>query len=361
MRRFGMCLVMLCSAAMFGQRAIAQITVTASDVSAEFAVGNITTNQYDSTTTSFNIGAPGSSSWDFSGLVRSSGVTLTSVAAGGTPYTSRFPGATYALQTAVLYQGIPAIAYIYFQLGTNLANLGQAAAVQSGAATIVATNTPAQLLYALPSTLGTSWTTSYLDTTIISLDGVPMTGSGVHHNASFVVDAYGPMTIPGGTVRQALRIRKVDSTFSTPAGTRARVVGFIFLAKDGTLIQLNASGGTDPDSGTIAVAPPSSWQTSTPTSVERTASSAPGFALGVNYPNPFNPSTLIRYSLPVRSNVSLVVVNELGQQVATLVDGQEEAGDHTVRFDGTGLASGAYFYRLTAGSFVQTRRFILLR
>ena len=80
-----------------------------------------------------------------------------------------------------------------------------------------------------------------------------------------------------------------------------------------------------------------------------------------NYPNPFNPTTTIRYALPSRSHVALAVFNTLGQEVATLVNESQDAGHHDVRFDTSGLASGVYFYRLRAGEYVQTRRLMLLR
>ena len=85
------------------------------------------------------------------------------------------------------------------------------------------------------------------------------------------------------------------------------------------------------------------------------------FLLEQNYPNPFNPSTTIRYGLPSRSHVTLTVVNTLGQEVATLVQGEQEAGFHEAVFDATGLASGVYLYRLTAGSYVETRKLVLVR
>jgi hypothetical protein len=85
------------------------------------------------------------------------------------------------------------------------------------------------------------------------------------------------------------------------------------------------------------------------------------FTLEQNYPNPFNPSTMIRYGLPHKSAVLLTVFNTLGQQVAQLVSGEQEAGYHEVRFDASGLSSGLYFYNLQAGDFVATKQLLLLK
>jgi len=86
-----------------------------------------------------------------------------------------------------------------------------------------------------------------------------------------------------------------------------------------------------------------------------------GFRLEQNYPNPFNPTTTIRYALPVRSHVMLTVFDALGQQVANLVDAMEEPGEHNVGFDGNGLATGVYFYRLRAGEYLTTKRLLIIR
>ncbi len=79
-----------------------------------------------------------------------------------------------------------------------------------------------------------------------------------------------------------------------------------------------------------------------------------------NYPNPFNPSTTIRYGLPNRSRVILAVFNTLGQRVALLQNGEQEAGYHEAKFDANGLSSGVYFYRLSAGEFMQTKKLLLV-
>jgi hypothetical protein len=85
------------------------------------------------------------------------------------------------------------------------------------------------------------------------------------------------------------------------------------------------------------------------------------FMLDQNYPNPFNPRTTIRYALPEGADVRLSVFNTLGQEVAVLVEGRQEAGYHEAKFDGSALASGVYFYRLRAGAFVLSRSLVLIR
>ena len=85
------------------------------------------------------------------------------------------------------------------------------------------------------------------------------------------------------------------------------------------------------------------------------------YALEQNYPNPFNPSTQIRYQVPGASVVRLAVYDVVGREVSVLVNDRREAGVYEVRFDATNLASGVYFYRLQAGTFVETKRLLLLR
>ncbi len=85
------------------------------------------------------------------------------------------------------------------------------------------------------------------------------------------------------------------------------------------------------------------------------------YALFQNYPNPFNPGTVIRYQLSAASDVQLVIYNQLGQKVKTLVNERQETGKYSLTFDASDLSSGIYYYKITAGSFVQIRQMILIK
>ena len=98
------------------------------------------------------------------------------------------------------------------------------------------------------------------------------------------------------------------------------------------------------------------------TGVKSDAKNIPAkFSLNQNYPNPFNPTTTIGYSLPKAAPVSLKIYDILGREVANLVNEEKPAGSYQVNFDASKLASGTYIYRLTAGSFSQIKKMILLK
>ena len=80
-----------------------------------------------------------------------------------------------------------------------------------------------------------------------------------------------------------------------------------------------------------------------------------------NYPEPFSPVTSIRYELPEAAEVRLEVFDLMGRRVAVLVDGRQEQGRYTARFDGANLASGLYVYRLTVGAAMQSRTMLLTK
>lgn len=105
----------------------------------------------------------------------------------------------------------------------------------------------------------------------------------------------------------------------------------------------------------FGVAPVTQPQVSTIEEVAHT------FALNANYPNPFNPSTVISFSLPTESNTRLVVYNVIGQEVATLLNGMQTAGEHSVTFNASNLPSGIYYYKLDAAGISQIQKMVLAR
>jgi uncharacterized membrane protein len=85
------------------------------------------------------------------------------------------------------------------------------------------------------------------------------------------------------------------------------------------------------------------------------------FTLEQNYPNPFNPSTSIKFSLPKASVVKLVIYDLLGKEIRTLVNEMRQPGTYSEMFDASSLASGVYFYRITAGDFTDVKKIVLIK
>jgi hypothetical protein len=120
------------------------------------------------------------------------------------------------------------------------------------------------------------------------------------------------------------------------------------------LLDLGMDGTVD-DSTTVA---------GTPLGVENGAGhggTPAAFALLRNYPNPFNPSTTVRYEVPERSYVTLKVFDVLGREVATLVDRVEEPGSKRVNWDAAELPGGVYYLRMAAEGFTSTGKMLLVR
>ena len=128
----------------------------------------------------------------------------------------------------------------------------------------------------------------------------------------------------------------------------------------GTKVNLNSisfynKGFCVGDSGTILYYPLKI------TSVESNKAKRIEYTLSQNYPNPFNPTTTIKYSIPIRANVQIKIFDVLGKEVGTLVNEQKAPGEYEVKFDGSGLLSGIYFYRIIAGTYIQTNKMVFLK
>ncbi|MFZ4622474.1 MAG: T9SS type A sorting domain-containing protein, partial [Bacteroidota bacterium] len=99
----------------------------------------------------------------------------------------------------------------------------------------------------------------------------------------------------------------------------------------------------------------------TVTGVNEPVLSAGNFQLSQNFPNPFNPSTRITYELPVSSPVTLKVYDVMGKEITTLVNERKDAGTYSAEFTAPHIASGVYFYTITAGEFTATKKLVLMK
>ena len=225
---------------------------------------------------------------------------------------------------------------------------------------------------------GTSWThvstgLENTDVTALAVSGVNLFAGTVGHGNYCGVylstnngTSWTKMTVSSSSEIYVLALSGTNLFAGTPSGVILFINNGTSWTKVGTGFPAGAVYGLAiSDSYLFAATQSGVWRrplSEMITSADVQTTNPPvDFGLQPNYPNPFNPSTTIRYGLPSRSHVTLTVFNTLGQQVATIVQGEQEAGFHEAVFDASGLASGVYLYRLQAGDFVQTKRLLLLR
>jgi photosystem II stability/assembly factor-like uncharacterized protein len=159
-------------------------------------------------------------------------------------------------------------------------------------------------------------------------------------------------TLYGGSgMSAAMSVDSGQTWWEVSAGLGTLRINSLSVSGDNLLAGTDVSGvwARPLSEMVVSVGSPSRWE------------ARAGFSLDQNYPNPFNPSTTIKYELSRTSHVNMSVYDMLGRQVSVLVKERKDAGVHEVRFDGVGLASGVYFYKLQAGDFVQTRKLVLMK
>jgi len=330
----------------------AQITITGNDVLNIFAVGNSTTIHQDTLQSTVDIGSPGGgNNWDFTGLQTILLSDIMSVDIISTPYANMFPGADFCLHDIFNFQGFIGDRYTYSSVDGFVDNMGGAFLVSAlPGFPVFFENDPDRHTLQNPTTYNSQWMQTYTSTTTIS--GLPPTVVSVSLNA--IVDAYGTMTLPGGSSYAALRLREETLTSGVTS------VSYNFVTLSGAQVSIVAADASPPNSGTIT-AESTSYNIAIVTSIKNISGLPQNFDLTQNYPNPFNPSTKIEYSIPEESFVQLIVYDFLGNEVATLVNAEQSAGSYRADFSGAELSSGIYIAKLLAGNFSKTIKMALLK
>ncbi|MBI3189387.1 MAG: T9SS type A sorting domain-containing protein [Ignavibacteriales bacterium] len=162
---------------------------------------------------------------------------------------------------------------------------------------------------------------------------------------------------PGGIVTS--QFFEYDNGYSVASVIAPGQAYWVKSSSAGTLTVCNPC--TFNAKNAIKIVPTNELPPPPPQASENVVTKPTTYSLSQSYPNPFNPSTLIKYSLPNDEYVTLKVFNLIGQEVATLVDGVQEAGYKSVEFDAKNLPSGIYFYKLNAGSFSDIKKTVLMR
>lgn len=296
-------------------------------------------------------------SWDFSTLAAtgdSQVVVYLNPAA--TPYSSTFPSATVAAE----FQDSGAGVFMYYAASaTHIASLGLATEQLA----IAYSN--AEVLLTYPFT----YDSQFSDVAYASYD----LDSLIHieQNVAITVhaDGYGMLTTPNGamsTLRLKIVQERVDSAYfmgfpmfvmiSRSTSYEWYSAQHKFPVFGVSHIETSVNGIVSRSKVVSLIGSPGT------TGVEERAEVPQKLLLEQNFPNPFNPSTTIRYFLPDAGKVSLEVFNLVGQKVATVVDNEyRPAGGHEATFAAVDLPSGVYLYRLTAGPQVETRKFTLVK
>lgn len=174
---------------------------------------------------------------------------------------------------------------------------------------------------------------------------------------------FGTLTTPDGDIEVLALLNNYEVTLYMegidPASFTEKVL--VFISKEGHQLNVMLSENS-PSSGNATI----DWMeyiriVYNPNSVSDLDNAARKFSLSPNYPNPFNPGTMIRYELKETSNVSLKIYDQLGKEVAELINEEKPAGTYETKFDAGELASGIYFCQLKAGDLIATQKLMLMK
>ncbi len=308
-------------------------------------------------------GSGGPNVWDFSSRSYGTDYILTSVSTVDVPSVDSFPTANMALRTVVTGDTIWTV---FNSVASSLTTLGTVSKY-SGSLYYIVYQSPTPD-WVFPIGYNSSWTSHRL-----TVQSTGFTTTYTYDTTQNVVDAWGTVKYGSNSIA-CLRVISTEKILlktydnlndlldtSLTTNTTANFIGsgFKYLVS-GTHSVSNGYEGFNGSISNDLLNSPTDVQQITDGDLPKT------FELSQNYPNPFNPSTEINFSVPVRSQVNLSVYDILGRQVNALVDGSMSAGNYVVDWNGTNragepVASGVYFYKLTAGNYSAAKKMVLLK
>lgn len=317
-------------------------------------IGDSFTTKYMDTT-GVNEGSSGSNiAWDFSSLIATGEQwNVQYVDPSEAPNNTLYPNA----DLAVSYDGL---AHTFYDTdGNSVYSLG--VAYEEFAMVYSNSEKVAEFPFTLSSTFVDSFNASY------ELgEGLETRNSG---RIKMAGDAFGTIVLPDGSTRAALRV-KIDRESSDtllvtgiPIGINTfRSTTYQWYINENKYPVLGISYVEMQTNGIISKYKQIDYNTETPTDInEEPKQIVNEFELSQNFPNPFNPSTIISYSIPQSSFVTLKVYDIIGNEVATLVNQNQQAGKYDIRFDARNLSNGVYMYSIKTDNFTSTKKMILMK
>jgi len=339
--------------------AVSQINLTVTDAQAFYAPGKswryFENTKFNGTV---NIGTASSSaqSWSFPTISYTDTVRIDNMLPSSTPYASKFLRATHARRAIQSSGGTTSTYYEFTRITTDsLIELGDVLRLEGGGVDTTVYSFQTHLSVLFPLTYGKS--SSYRDSTVMG------PGSWYIQRSTTTCDGFGTVSSPFGTF-QAVRQKQttISQTFFGGVSFSADTsVTFSWITKEGYFVDVDPKDKVPVGSSIVASTLSYSSIITTPTGVSREEAIPSSPQLSQNYPNPFNPTTTIEYVMPKSGFARLTVQNVLGQEVASLLNGFQGAGRHSVRFVADGLPSGVYFYRLTTSDHVSIGKMNLVK
>lgn len=290
--------------------------------------------------------------WNFTNLIRTDSSVISWVSPSSTPYAAQFP-------TSNIASSIDNSNYQYF-ISSSASLLVNGSAGPS----IVVPNSNPQTFMQYPFSFGSTFNDNF--SANYNASGVSVTRTGT---TIVTGDAWGTINLPFGSFSNSLRVKYIvstkDSSFSgIPIIYLTNVTSYVWFVPGKKfpvfeIVYTNSTiNGTFPSSSKNVSYSPNNPSIGI-TQISTLA--AQDFRLKQNYPNPFNPSTKIIFDIPNSSQIKLSVYNELGNEIAILVNQRMQSGKYEVDWNAANYPSGIYYYKLTSQNFTETKKMMLLK